>query len=397
MHTFFKHADFQFAAENVLGATYARGADVGEVLTTVDRVHDGDARSWVTQWTATADRVAALAQEAEAVGHRRSAAARWLRAATYFAAASEKADATGTFTELWERHRDAWDRFTELGDVPVERLAVPYEGTTLPGYLFRSGPPDEPRRTLVYTNGSDGSVVGAWTRCAAGALPRGWNVVTYDGPGQNAALVRQSLPFRPDWEHVLTPVLDLLATRPEVDPGRIAVVGVSQAGCWVPRALAAEHRVAAAVADPGVVEVASYAVGQLPHFLVKLLDAGDRERFDRQMELGLKVSPATRTTLRWRMRPYGTTSPFDFFTAMREHRVSDEQLAAIRCPLLVTDPEHEQFWPGQPARMAAGVGARATLVPFTAAEGADGHCEPAAAGLRDERLLDWLDEQVPAR
>jgi hypothetical protein len=32
----------------------------------------------------------------------------------------------------------------------------------------------------------------------------------------------------------------------------------------------------------------------------------------------------------------------------------------------------------------------------TAAEGADGHCEPLAAGLRAKRILDWLDEQVPA-
>jgi hypothetical protein len=35
-------------------------------------------------------------------------------------------------------------------------------------------------------------------------------------------------------------------------------------------------------------------------------------------------------------------------------------------------------------------------MPFTAAEGADGHCEPLAAGLRGERILDWLDERVPA-
>ncbi|MGY1601632.1 alpha/beta hydrolase family protein [Geodermatophilus sp. SYSU D00815] len=396
MHTFFKHADFQFAVENVLGGTYSRAADVGEVLTTVDRIHDGDAKGWVREWTATAERLAGLAREAEAAEHRRSAAARWLRAANYFAAATEKADATGTFAELWERHREAWDRWVDLTDVDVERVAVPYEGTTLPGHLFRPGPAGGPRRTLVYTNGSDGSVVGAWSRCAADALARGWNVLTYDGPGQNAALVRQGLPFRPDWERVLTPVVDWLVGRPEVDPARIAVVGISQGGYWVPRAVAYEHRVAAAVADPGVVDVSTYSAAQLPHFLVKLLDAGDREKFDREMELGLRLSGGTRATLQWRMRPYGVTSVFDFFTAMRQYALTDEQLAAIECPLLVTDPEHEQFWPGQSARMVRGVGAGAQLQPFTAAEGADAHCEPAATGLRGERVLDWLDEQVPA-
>jgi hypothetical protein len=400
MYAFFKDDDFQFAVESVLGSTYSRAADIGEVLTTVDRIPHRSARAWVEQWTATADRVAEQACAAEAGGHLRSAAGRWLRASSYYSEACDKADATGAFDELWGRHRDAWDRFVDLttavGDVTVERIEIPYAGTTLPGYFFRSGPASQRRRTLVYTNGSDGSVTGAWSRGIADALARGWNAMTYDGPGQNAALMRQRIPFRPDWEHVLTPVIDHLVARPDVDPARIAVMGVSQGGYWVPRAAAFEHRIAAAVADPGVVDVSTTMLQQLPGFLVKLLDSGEREKFDTDMAWALKVSPGTRTMLQWRMRPYGVSSPFDFFTAAREYALTDEQLAAIRCPMLITDPEHEQFWPGQSARMAAALTCPVTLLPFTAAEGADSHCEPAATGLRGERIFDWLDERVPA-
>ncbi|MGY1709819.1 alpha/beta hydrolase family protein [Geodermatophilus sp. SYSU D00758] len=400
MHAFFEDDDFQFAVENVLGSAYSRAADVGEVLTTVDRIPNGSATAWVEQWTATADRVAGEARAAEDAGHARTAAARWLRASSYYSEASDKADATGGFTALWERHRDAWDRFVDLstasGEVTVERIQIPYEGTALPGYFFRRGPATDPRRTLVYTNGSDGSVVGAWSRGIADALARGWNAMTYDGPGQNAALLRQGLPFRPDWEHVLTPVIDHLTKRPDVDPSRIAVMGVSQGGYWVPRAAAFEHRITAAVIDPGVVDVSTTMLQQLPHFLVRLLDAGDRQKFDADMSWALKVSPATRSVLRWRMRPYGVTSPFDFFTAARGYALTEEQLAAIACPVLITDPEHEQFWPGQSARMAAALTCPVTLLPFTAAEGADSHCEPAATGLRGERVFDWLEAHVAA-
>ncbi|MGR6964637.1 alpha/beta hydrolase family protein [Geodermatophilus sp. URMC 61] len=386
----FQDEDFDFATRNLLGGVFAGAADVGEVLTTVDRISDGRARSWVDEWTATADRL--LTED----GSTASTAARALRAANYLAAVTGAADRTGEdglFAATWERHRQAWDAFVDATDLAVERLEIPYEGTTLPGYLFRSGGPDEPRPTLVYNNGSDGSVVGAWVRGISGALARGWNAMTFDGPGQNAALVRQGLHFRPDWEHVVTPIVDALLARPDVDPRRLALVGVSQAGYWVPRAVAFEHRVAAAVADPGVVDVAAVMLAHLPHHLVRLLDAGEREVFDKEMALVLRLAPRVQAMMTWRMRPYGTTSPFDFLTAARAYTLTEDVVGRITCPVLVTDPEHEQFWPGQSRQLYEMLPGPKELVRFTAEEGADGHCEPLAVGLRGERVLDWLERR----
>ena len=399
MRPFFKDETFNFQTEVTLGATYHQAADVGEVLATVERIRNGQAQSWVDEWSATADRLAGEATASAEAGRSHSAAHQFLRVSMYYSVASNVADGTGDptlFARLWEKHRAAWDRFVDLTDLQIEQIEIPYEGTTLPGYFFRSGPAGEPRRTLIYNNGSDGPVTGAWVQGVADALDRGWNAVTFDGPGQNAALVRQGIPFRPDWEAVLTPLIDHLATRPDIDPARIAVLGLSQGGFWVPRAVAYEHRVAAAVADPGVIDVSTTMLRHLPGFLRKALDAGDRDKFDQEMGWGLKFSAGERTMLAWRMRPYGVTSYFDFFTAAEQYRLTESDLAAIRCPMLITDPEHEQFWPGQPARLADALTSPVTLLPFTAAEGADGHCEPLAAGLRGERIFDWLDQQVPA-
>jgi hypothetical protein len=387
----FQDEDFDFATRNVLGGVFARAADVGEVLTTVDRIRDAQARSWVDEWTATADRLLAEG------GSPASAAARSLRAANYLAAATTAADRAkeeGLFARVWERHRRAWDAFVDTTDLAVERLGIPYEDTALPGYLFRSGSADEPRRTLIYNNGSDGSVVGAWVRGISGALARGWNAMTFDGPGQNAALVRQGLHFRPDWEHVVTPVVDALSARPDVDPRRLALVGVSQGGYWVPRAVAFEHRIAAAVADPGVVDVSAAMLAHLPDHLVRLLDAGDREVFDKEIAWGLRLSPRLQAVLTWRMRPYGTTSPFDFYAAARAYTLTEDVVGRITCPVLVTDPDDEQFWPGQSRRLYDLLPGAKALVRFTADEGADGHCEPLAVGLRGERVLDWLEQQL---
>jgi hypothetical protein len=57
------------------------------------------------------------------------------------------------------------------------------------------------------------------------ALERGYHAMTSDGPGQQAALFLRGSPFRHDWEAVLTPVVDAMVARPDVDPDRIAVIG----------------------------------------------------------------------------------------------------------------------------------------------------------------------------
>jgi hypothetical protein len=404
MRPFFKHDDFNFLTEIALGSVYWQAADVGEVLTTADRIHDGTPRSWVDEWTATADRLAQQAAASAGAGRARSAAGQYLRASLYYSLATYSADGTGDqalFASLWEKHRAAWDRFVDLGDFGPggpERIEIPYAGTTLPGYFSRAPAPAGPAgsRTLIFNNGSDGSVVGAWTAGIAEALARGWNAMTFDGPGQNAALVRQGLAFRPDWEAVITPVVDFASARPDVDGAKLALLGVSQAGYWVPRALAFEHRIAAAVADPGVVNVSTTVLGHLPHVMIKLLEAGDQERFDRDIEWSLKISPSTRSLLALRMRPYGVSSPFEFFAAARDYALSDELIGRIRTPILITDPEHEQFWPGQSQQLFGKLTGSKAIIAFTEEEGADGHCEPAAAGLRGERVFDWLEEQIPA-
>jgi hypothetical protein len=402
MRPFFKNDDFNFLTEIALGSVYWQAADVGEVLTTVDRIQDGKARSWVDQWTATADRLTQLAAANATAGRARSAAGQYLRGSLYYSLATYSADGVGDpalFASLWEKHRAAWDRFVDLADfggAAAERIEIPYERTTLPGYFFRAGPAGTPRRTLIFNNGSDGSVVGALTGGIADALERGWNAMTFDGPGQNAALVRQGLAFRPDWEKVITPVVDFLSARADVDGERLALLGVSQAGYWVPRALAFEHRIAAAVADPGVVDVSTTALRHLPHMMIKLLEAQDREKFDRDMEWTLKISPSTRSMLALRMRPYGVGAPYEFFSAVRDYALTDELIARITTPVLITDPDNEQFWPGQSGELFGKLTGTKAIIAFTQEEGADSHCEPTASGLRGERIFDWLNQQIPA-
>lgn len=216
----------------------------------------------------------------------------------------------------------------------------------------------------------------------------------FDGPGQQSMLFEHDTAFRPDWEKVLTPVVDYLVGRSDVNPDAIAVYGISQGGYWVARALAYEHRCAAGILDPGVTDVAASWSANIPGSLMKLFKVSKKEAFDRDMKLGMKFSPATARTWAFRARPYRRNSYFDTLTEVHRYALSDEDAARIATPLFVTDPEHEQFWPGQSAALADQVNGAVEVSRFTAAEGADFHCQPLARRLTDERMFDWLDDTL---
>jgi hypothetical protein len=134
----------------------------------------------------------------------------------------------------------------------------------MPGYLFRPSTSQDQRRTLIMNNGSD-PITSIWPPVSAGGVARGYNVLVFDGPGQQSMLFERNIPFRHDWEQVITPVVDFLLARPDVDPAGIVLYGISQAGYWVPRALAFEHRIAAAIADPrGVQRLRAVVEGSTP-------------------------------------------------------------------------------------------------------------------------------------
>ncbi|MFD1934899.1 alpha/beta hydrolase family protein [Nonomuraea mangrovi] len=397
-YRFAQDEKFNFEIQLALGQVQAGAGDVGEILSTTARVIDGDAESWFTEWTRTAERVRALAGASAARGHQVSARQAYLRAAAYYGTALSVIDGTEDVSRLvptFRVHRACFDEFAFRLDPPALPVEIPYEETVLPGYLFV--PPNEPapRPTLVVNNGSDGPITSAWSLGAAGGLARGYNVLLFDGPGQQSMLFLHGVPFRPDWERVLTPVVDFLCARPEVDAGGIVLIGVSQAGYWVPRALAFEHRFAAAVADPGVFDASTSWLRNLPDELLALLDGGERELFDRVVaEEMSQATPQERQELAWRAKPYGIGSLFDLFTEVRGYTLAGVA-ERITTPLLITDPEGEQFWPRQSRRLFDALTGPRELVAFTAAEGADGHCEPMARSLADQRIFDWFAERLP--
>jgi fermentation-respiration switch protein FrsA (DUF1100 family) len=395
---FYSEPALDFGSRIALGLTTGGVSDVGIVLATLDKIVDGDVQGWFDAWSTTAKGLLLRAEGAKKAGHHRSAYWYFLAASESFHQALNVVDGLPDQSVLlptYRNHRRCWDAMVAESEGRAVPVAVPYEGTTLPGFLFRPDASGQRRPTLIITNGSDDSLSGMYGWTVQETLARGWNAFMYDGPGQQAMLRERDVPFRHDWEAVLTPVVDALVARSDVDPAKLTGYGASQAGYWLPRALAFEHRLVAAVVDPGVVDVSTSWTSHLPPELIKLLEAGKKDAFN-QVMAQVAADPVTARTFAFRARPYGITDPYEVFTAVRKYNLRDIA-SQIRTPLLIANPEDEQFWPGQSRELFELLTCPKEIIDFGRTDGANMHCEPMARRLVEMPMLDWLEARLVAR
>jgi hypothetical protein len=390
----FADPDFGPTAHTMMGASYYRGGNPGKVLSILARIKPQDFESAWSAYHEAGLEAQALAGQAQSKGQRVSAREAYFWAADYFYASMRFLDGTSDPSRMlpcWQEYATSWSAAAGLFDPPAERLEIPYAGSALTGWFLR---PDASRKAhplVIMNNGADGLENRMYVLGAAGALARGYNCLILNGPGQGDSLWVRKLYFRPDWEQVITPVVDAMLRRPDVDPKRIALIGVSQGGLWVPRALAFEHRIAAGVADPGVWDMRELWSKTFPPFLLDLLRREQKDDFNKILQMGVEKDKRAAMALRFRMRPYGASSYYDFFHAAGQYHVTDVA-GRITCPMLVTDPEGEQFFPGQAQKLYDALQCPKTLIRFTHEQGAGEHCEAAAPGYRDYCIYNWLAE-----
>ena len=199
--------------------------------------------------------------------------------------------------------------------------------------------------------------------------------------------------FRGDWEAVLTPIVDTLIARPDVDASALFAYGCSQAGYWLPRALAFEHRFVAAVVDPGVMDVSTKWLSQIPSELVALLQSGNKAAFNSAVDEVAATTPGLAQELAARGRPYGMDNAYDTFTAPLSYNLRDV-VDKIQTPLLITNPDEESFWPGQSQDLYNQLSGEREITHFSREDGANFHCEPMGRAETEFRIFDYLADHL---
>ncbi len=379
------------------------GADFGEVRAVAEAVGDGDDDAFYVAWIDAADRMKAEAEAELAKGRRTSARELFLRASTFYSASYHPlygAPVDPRLLSAFRKQSEMLDRALALSSIPTSSLSIPFGATPLSAYLIPAqGFERDTRPLIIFTNGYDGTITDMYFASAVAASRRGYHSLLFDGPGQGAMLYEHGIPLRPDWEVVVTAVVDFAVTMPMIDPRRIALSGWSLGGHLAPRAASGEHRIAALIADPGTWSIADgfrnaflrmfhlapdavRDLGRLDQSIISQADEfirGDREMTWKVVQRGFWVHGVDN------LRAYLASA--ELFTM-------NGRADLIQCPTLITQAENDVLGKDAGAFFDA-LRCPKALMRFTAAEGADDHCEMQNRSLLNRRALDWLDGHLP--
>jgi len=394
-------AQYWFETQRAFGAAEYGGSLFGEVLAMASRITPGDYDSWYDAWNGAADRIAKEAGNQLARNHRISARDSFLRATSYYQSSEFFLHGNPKDPRIARAYRlsvDCYQQCAKLHDPLIEPIEIPYENTTLPGYFHHADKSSTPRPTLIVHTGFDGTAEEMHVSGARAAVERGYHVLAFDGPGQYGPLHREGLVFRPDWEKVVTPVVDFALSRSNIDPERIALMGVSLGGYLAPRAAAFEHRLSALIANDGIYDFGAPFRAAVPpekwESFEKALHAEEAPRIDQLLEAQMKASPTARWSYTHGMWATGAKSPRAFIAKALEYNLRGGVAETIKCPTLVCDAEDDLFFKSQPQDLYDHLTCRKAMVHFTKAEGAGSHCQVGASRLAFARIFDWLDETM---
>lgn len=390
----FKDDQFAFQLFRLLGEAVYEASDIGEVISTAEKIQEGNYTSWCEEWRKIAARIHKTADESYSERHMVSARKAYLRAANYYRTAEfymhENPD-DPNIRELYDLSFECFSRVMELNTPIIERIEIPYEGTTLPAHYYRLGNSDKPKPVLVAMTGYDGTKE-EFYGLAMTALDYGMNFLTFEGPGQGEVVRRQKLFFRHDYEKVVTPVIDYLESKPEIDAEKIILWGESLGGYLAPRAAAFESRIAACVANGGVYDfLGGYVHGsdKTREGLINFANT-NADRFNQAMYEEMKINSKARWAISHGMYVFGVKTPAEL--VLKGEKFCLEGIAEkIKCPTLIIDAEKDGLLGGQAKPLYEKLICKKDYIMFTSEDGAGFHCQVGAKLIGNERIFNWIE------
>ena len=348
-------------------------AAMGEIDQVGQRLkgREGDNEAWCDEWSKMAEKMEARARGAAAANHPLTAGTYYLHAWTYYGYGERFLHLGEKKIAVYKKSLECFSEGIKRRYPNIERVEVPYEGKVLPAWFMKAPNAKDRAPTVVFFNGLDGTKEVGVLYGGVELAARGINLLAVDGPGQGEALRLNEIPSRYDYEIAGTAAYECVTARQDVDPRRVAIMGISMGGYYAPRVAAFEKRYAACVAWGGHFDYHASWIRRR-----KEIESG-----------GTKVS-APYFHLMWVL---GVPDMDAAMAKLKQYNLAGVA-EKITCPFLVTHGENDTIVPAAYGQLLYdAVGSKnKTIKIFTADEGGSEHVQGDNRVLGSNYVADWL-------
>lgn len=392
--------EFSFQLQQTISLANGGVANTGEVLRAASQIVPGDFESYYKAFYTLGSKLHNYAESIDISKYPISARDTYFRSATYLRSSVFFLTGNSSDPRLYTVFDEAtadFDKALSLLEIPGIRYNIPAPkirpNFTAPIIFYKAKKSYLKAPTVVFGNGYDGPQEDGLPAYGKYVLERGWNFVTYEGPGQNTPRRQQNIGFVPNWWDVVTPIVDYLISRPDVDASRLALVGESFGGILAPRAATHEQRFAAVIAIDGAYNLRDVALLQFPTSITALYNSGNQTAFDAVLN-AVRLDATNPSSARWAINQglwsFDTKSPYEWLQIAGNINLTQESIKNITSKVFIGSGQNDTSFPRQAPVVAQWFGDKAYFYNFTDDVGAGQHCQIGAEGYLASVSLDWL-------
>ena len=376
---------YHMQALRIMSEGHAGGSEIGEVLTIIKQVPEGDDETWYLAWSNMAKRVEERAESLKNPVSRGNAflrACNYNRAAEFFLHPEDKRR-----LPAFHKSRDTFIYGLKALQVEHQIIKIPYGSHTLKAIYYPGNVGSDKKPLIIINGGYDSTLEELYFFIVKAALDRGFSCLTYEGPGQGSVLREQGLRFTHEWEKPTGAVIDEFLKRYS-RPEQIILIGISLGGYLAPRAAANDKRIDGVVVYNVGYDFQEAALKQAPGFIRYLYEKGYTDTVNELVKMKMKTTPGLRWGVRNGQWAMGTKNPTDLIKIFGQYNLEAEK---ITCDVLITAGKKDHFIPvEQVDEFKQGLkNARSVTVRiFTEEEGGQEHCQIGALSLFHEELIE---------
>ncbi len=195
--------------------------------------------------------------------------------------------------DLCNKLNEMVDRRSKVASYPIERVEVPFDNGKTISCLLHLLPDRRKAPVVIYVPGMDQTKEVFPKAFHNVAQSRGFHVLAMDGPGQGSSNIQKIRAVKDNYERAGAAVISYLMKRPEIDPKKIAIYGISMGSYWSLRLSSYDHRAAAVVSSVACFNpnntIFTQSSPRFKQMFMYMAGYDDESKFDKDVAAGMTV------------------------------------------------------------------------------------------------------------